>query len=97
MGLGLGRPLLRLGLTEDVSVEAVGDVGDVGDSEKAVGEIGGVLPLVVGDASSVWRSSSLPCCADVTWGSKEKVQNSIWVRMLTFPCSMTCYVQRCRA
>lgn len=69
MGRGLGRPFLRLGLTEDDSVEAeaasVGDVGDVGESERHVGEIGGVL-LVVGETSSVWRHASGPCWSDVT-------------------------------
>lgn len=53
MGRGLGRPLLRLGLMEDVSVEAgSASVGDVGDSERHVGELGGVV-LVVGEPSSV--------------------------------------------
>lgn len=65
MGRGLGRPLLRLGLTVDVSVEAgAASVGDVGDSERHVGEIGGVL-LVVGETSSVWRNASAPCWSDV--------------------------------
>lgn len=64
MGRGLGRPLLRLGLTEDVSVEEVGDAS-VGDSEGHVGEIGGVL-LVVGETSSAWSSGSCPCWSDVT-------------------------------
>lgn len=65
MGRGLGRPLLRLGLTEDVSVEG-GDVsvGDVDDSERHVGETRGVL-LVVGETSSVWRNASGPGWSDV--------------------------------
>lgn len=70
MGRGLGRPVLRLGLTDDVSVEvmaaSVVDVGDVGDSERHVGEIGGVPLLVVGETWSVWRSASRPSCSDVT-------------------------------
>lgn len=71
MGRGLGRPLLRLGLMEAISVDAsvgdvcdVGEVGDVGDSERHVEEIRGVL-LVVGETSSVWRSASGPCWSDV--------------------------------
>lgn len=67
MGRGLGRPLLRLGLMEEVSVEEAGDasVGDVGDSEEHVGEMGGVL-LLAGETSSVWSSASCPCWSDVT-------------------------------
>lgn len=42
------------------SVGDVGDVGDVGESERHVGEMGGVLLLVVGETSSVWRSVSRP-------------------------------------
>lgn len=45
-------------------------LGDVGDSERHGGEMGGVLLLVVGDTSPFWRSASLTCCSDVTWGSK---------------------------
>ena len=62
MGRGLGRPLLRLGLTEDVSVKvsaaSVDDVGNLGDSEGHVGETGG-------ETSSV-RSASRPSRSDVT-------------------------------
>lgn len=70
MGRGLGRPLLRLDLTEDVSVEEVGDVSvgdevDVGGSGRHVGETAGVL-LVVGETSSVWRGASCLCWSDVT-------------------------------
>jgi len=57
------RPLLRLGLTEDVSVEgSVGVVGDVGDSERHVEERGELL--LVGDTSSVGRNASGPCWSD---------------------------------
>lgn len=67
MGRGLGRPPLRLGLMADSCVEDVGDasVGDVDDSERPVGEIGGVL-LAIGETSSVWKSASWPCWSDVT-------------------------------
>lgn len=51
----------------DSCVEDVGDasVGDVDDSERPVGEIGGVL-LAIGETSSVWKSASWPCWSDVT-------------------------------
>lgn len=65
MGRGLGRPLLCLGLTEDISVGEAASVGDVGDSERHIGEIGGVL-RVVGGTSSFWRSASFSCRSDVT-------------------------------
>lgn len=64
MGRGLERPPLRLGLTEDISVEAgAASGGDVGDSGRHVEEIGGVL-LVAGETSSVWRNAS--CWSDVS-------------------------------
>lgn len=55
-----------------VVVASVGDVGDLGDSERHVRERGGVLLLVVGDASSVWISASRTCCSDVTYGIRGK-------------------------
>lgn len=58
MGRGLERPLLRLGLTTNVSVDA--SVGDVDAAERHGGGTGGVL-LVVGGTSSVWRSASGSC------------------------------------
>lgn len=76
MGRGFGRPLLLLGLTEDVSAElgvpsVEDDVGDVGDSRRFVGETGGVLLLVVEESSSVRRSASRTCCSDVSsWLSR---------------------------
>lgn len=53
-----------------VGAASVDDVGDVGESERHGGEIGGVLLLVVGDTSPFWRSASLTCCSDVTLGEK---------------------------
>lgn len=81
MGRGLGRPLLRLGLITVVSAVAA-SVGDVGDFEEHVGEIGGVL-LVVGDTSSVWKSS-FTSWSDFTYGIKETSQNSITVNNIDF-------------
>lgn len=55
-------------------MEDVGDgsVGDVDDSERPVGEIGGVL-LAIGETSSVWKSASWPCLSDVTYGKSSKL------------------------
>lgn len=76
MGRGLGRPDLRLGLTEHVSMEiAAASVGDVGGSERDVGEIGGVL--VVEDNSSVWRCASLTCCSNVPYKKKIKTRSDV--------------------
>lgn len=49
----------------EAAAASVGDVGGVGDSERHVGEIGGVLLLVVGETSSVWRSASCLWWSDV--------------------------------
>lgn len=68
MGRGLGRPLLRLGLTEEFSVESssVEDVGDTGDPKEHVGGMEGGL-LVAAGISSVWRSGFSFCRSDLTW------------------------------
>lgn len=65
MGRGLGRLLRCLGLTEDISVGEAASVGNEGDSERPIGEIGGVL-AVDGETSSFWRSASSSCWSKVT-------------------------------
>ena len=49
----------------EAAAASAGDVGDVGESERLAGEMGGVLLLLVGETSSVWRSASCPWSSDV--------------------------------
>lgn len=62
MGRGLGRPLFRLVLTENISGEdaLAPSMDDAGDSSRHDGEPEGVL-LAVGETSSAWRSALFAC------------------------------------